>query len=131
MSSAEPVKTEAELIRDQVRVEKRLSNVDRIIDIKIGGTAGVGMRIDKFLPILFPRFTRSMIQRWIKLGWCTVDGKLANSKQPIRPYQNIYLHTPLPKQDPANQFDSFDLPASPRLSLDEDAKFLKGAGVEL
>ncbi len=31
----------------------------------------------------------------------------------------------------AKQFDSLDLPASPRLSLDESAKFLKGAGVEL
>ena len=30
-----------------------------------------------------------------------------------------------------NKFDSFDLPANPRLSLDKDAKFLKGAGVEL
>ena len=29
------------------------------------------------------------------------------------------------------QFDSLDLPASPRLPLDENAKFLKGAGVEL
>ncbi len=109
MSSAEPAKTEAELIRDQVRLEKRLSNVDRIIDIKVGGTAGIGWRLDKFLPVLFPRFTRSMIQRWIKHGWCTVDGKLANSKQAVRPFQHIYLHTPLPKQDPANQFDSFEI----------------------
>ena len=30
-----------------------------------------------------------------------------------------------------NQFDSLDLPASPRLPLDENAKFLKGAGVKL
>ena len=29
------------------------------------------------------------------------------------------------------QFDSLDLPANPRLPLDESAKFLKGAGVEL
>ncbi len=29
------------------------------------------------------------------------------------------------------QFDSLDLPASPRLPLDENAKFLKGAGVRL
>ena len=29
------------------------------------------------------------------------------------------------------KFDSLDLPASPRLPLDKDAKFLKGAGVEL
>ena len=29
------------------------------------------------------------------------------------------------------QFDNLDLPASPRLPLDENAKFLKGAGVEL
>ena len=29
------------------------------------------------------------------------------------------------------KFDSLDLPASPRLPLDENAKFLKGAGVEL
>tara|TARA_B100002052_G_C15795113_1_gene558269 strand:+ start:42 stop:1115 length:1074 start_codon:yes stop_codon:yes gene_type:complete len=29
------------------------------------------------------------------------------------------------------QFDSLDLPASPRLPLDENAKFLKGAGVKL
>jgi len=31
----------------------------------------------------------------------------------------------------AKQFDSLDLPANPRLPLDENAKFLKGAGVEL
>tara|TARA_B100000427_G_scaffold328828_1_gene342947 strand:- start:416 stop:1489 length:1074 start_codon:yes stop_codon:yes gene_type:complete len=31
----------------------------------------------------------------------------------------------------AKQFDSLDLPASPRLPLDENAKFLKGAGVKL
>ena len=30
-----------------------------------------------------------------------------------------------------NQFDSLDLPASPRLPLDENAKFLKGAGIKL
>ena len=29
------------------------------------------------------------------------------------------------------QFDNLDLPANPRLSLDVNAKFLKGAGVEL
>ena len=29
------------------------------------------------------------------------------------------------------QFDDLDLPASPRLPLDESAKFLKGAGVKL
>tara|TARA_Y100000590_G_scaffold384489_1_gene455913 strand:- start:159 stop:1232 length:1074 start_codon:yes stop_codon:yes gene_type:complete len=31
----------------------------------------------------------------------------------------------------AKQFDSLDLPANPRLALDENAKFLKGAGVKL
>ena len=30
-----------------------------------------------------------------------------------------------------NQFDSFDYPAKPRWALDENAKFLKGAGVKL
>jgi N6-L-threonylcarbamoyladenine synthase len=29
------------------------------------------------------------------------------------------------------QFDNLDLPASPRLPLDNDAIFLKGAGVKL
>jgi len=29
------------------------------------------------------------------------------------------------------QFDSLDLAANPRLQLDENAKFLKGAGVKL
>ena len=29
------------------------------------------------------------------------------------------------------QFHNLDLPASPRLPLDENAKFLKGAGVKL
>ena len=31
----------------------------------------------------------------------------------------------------AKKFDGLDLPAKPRLALDEDAKFLKGAGVQL
>ena len=30
----------------------------------------------------------------------------------------------------AKQFDSLDIPANPRLALDENAKFLKGAGVK-
>ena len=30
-----------------------------------------------------------------------------------------------------DQFDNLDLPADPRLPLDKDAKFLKGAGLEL
>ena len=30
-----------------------------------------------------------------------------------------------------NQFDNLDYPAKPRWQLDEDAKFLKGAGVKL
>ena len=29
------------------------------------------------------------------------------------------------------KFDNLDLPVSPRLPLDNDAKFLKGAGVKL
>ena len=29
------------------------------------------------------------------------------------------------------QFDKLDLPANPRLPLDETAKFLKGAGVKI
>ena len=29
------------------------------------------------------------------------------------------------------KFDKFELPATPRLSLDESAKFLKGPGVKL
>ena len=31
----------------------------------------------------------------------------------------------------SKQFDNLDLPANPRLALDENAKFLKGAGVKL
>ena len=99
-----PDKTEAELIRDQVRVEKKLSNSDRIIEMKVGGTAGIGWRLDRFLPVLFPRFTRSMVQRWIKHGWCTVNGVVATSKQAIRPFQHIVLHTPLPVQEDQGDF---------------------------
>ena len=29
------------------------------------------------------------------------------------------------------RFDNLDLPANPRLALDKNAKFLKGAGVQL
>ena len=29
------------------------------------------------------------------------------------------------------QFDNLDLPANPRLQLDKNAKFLKGAGVKI
>ncbi len=109
MSGNEPAKTEAELIRDQVRLEKKLSNVDRIIDIQVGGTAGIGWRLDRFLTVLFPRFTRSMIQRWIKHGWCTVDGTIASSKQSVRPYQRVLLHTPLPQQEEQSDFGPLEI----------------------
>jgi 23S rRNA pseudouridine1911/1915/1917 synthase len=50
-----------------------------------------------------------MLQRWIKHGWCTVDGRIAVSKQPVRPYQHIILHTPLPVQEEQGDFGALDI----------------------
>ena len=41
------------------------------------------------------------------------------------------IQKPILEKYETKQYDALDLPASPRLPLDESAKLLKGAGVKL
>lgn len=50
---------------------------------KIDLTDYVGMRIDAALVEIFPEYSRTLIQRWIKVGKIKIDGKLAKCSQKI------------------------------------------------
>lgn len=50
-----------------------------------------GERLDRVLALLFPDFSRSRLQQWVKDGHCTVDGRVARNKDRVVGGENLDL----------------------------------------
>lgn len=59
----------------------------------------VGERLDQALVTVFPEFSRSRLQGWIKDGWVQVDGTLARAKDKVRGGEQVALRVELPSLD--------------------------------
>lgn len=58
-----------------------------------------GMRIDHYLPIFFPDFSRSEFQDWIKSGAITVNGKPTKPSYKVRSDDKLHVEFPEPTHD--------------------------------
>jgi 23S rRNA pseudouridine1911/1915/1917 synthase len=95
---------EAEAIRNEVPVERVLTNTHRHISFTVGRLHGKGWRLDKYLSAIMPTISRAMIQRWIERGAATIDGQVALGRPPLRPGQKIVLLAPLPERGPEQNY---------------------------
>lgn len=55
----------------------------------------VGMRLDQAMVLLFPSYSRSCLQNWIKAGHVTVNGSYVRPRHPVHFDATIELHVPI------------------------------------
>jgi 23S rRNA pseudouridine1911/1915/1917 synthase len=96
-------------LREEAKVHTRTTREERQFDIVAGSGAAVGMRIDAYLTALFPRFTRSLVQKWFARGYITVDGKPARRGLKLRGGESIAVRAPLPRSDRESDRQPLDL----------------------
>ncbi|NIO43746.1 MAG: 23S rRNA pseudouridine(1911/1915/1917) synthase RluD [Burkholderiales bacterium] len=54
-----------------------------------------GKRIDQALAILFPDYSRSRLQQWIRDGYVTVDGKACSTKSKVWGGEKVLVRVPI------------------------------------
>lgn len=57
-----------------------------------------GLRLDQAAAILFPDYSRSCLQTWIKAGQVTLNQRLVRSKDKVKTGEKINIHATLPKE---------------------------------
>lgn len=58
-----------------------------------------GMRLDQVCAKLFPEYSRSLLQKWIRQAWLTVDQKVLAPKDKVFANQEINIHAELEDQN--------------------------------
>ena len=90
---------DVEAIRNEVPVERVLTNTHRIVKFTVGRLHGRGWRLDKYLAALMPTISRALIQRWVERGDATIDNVVATGRPVLHPGQYVVLNAPLPERD--------------------------------
>ncbi|HEC13920.1 MAG TPA: 23S rRNA pseudouridine(1911/1915/1917) synthase RluD [Acidiferrobacteraceae bacterium] len=62
--------------------------------------ASAGLRLDQALAVLFPQFSRSQIQAWIRDQRVRVDGRLLRQRDPVAGGEQIEIRQPPPQETP-------------------------------
>ncbi len=88
------------IIRNEVRVDKRLTRTHRHVEFRVGRRAGLDLPLWLYIQALCPRYPRDFTARWCGQGHITVDGVIANADQAVATGQLVILHVPLPPPDP-------------------------------
>ena len=57
-----------------------------------------GRRLDKVLTSLFPPYSRSQLQNWLRQGRMTMEGSIPSQRQIVRGGER--LHLLVPKEEP-------------------------------
>jgi 23S rRNA pseudouridine1911/1915/1917 synthase len=75
-------------------VKRSREPIDMVVKVK-----SEGMRIDHYLPIFFPDFSRSEFQEGIKAGSITVNGKTIKPSYKVRSDDKLHIELPEPTHD--------------------------------
>ncbi|NOZ09930.1 MAG: 23S rRNA pseudouridine(1911/1915/1917) synthase RluD [Gammaproteobacteria bacterium] len=62
--------------------------------------ASAGLRLDQALAGLFPQFSRSQIQSWIRDQRIRVDGRLLRQRDPVAGGEQVEIQPPPPQESP-------------------------------
>ena len=72
----------------------------RVDEIAVVPEAAAGRRLDAVIAELFPAFSRSRLQRWLKDGALTVDGASPRGRTPVRGGEQVVIRAELPAEGP-------------------------------
>ena len=68
-----------------------------------------GNRLDKVLANMFPEYSRSCLQGWLKDGYITLDGETVNAKQKVRGQEVLEMAIPAMPDQSEIQPEALDL----------------------
>ncbi|MES9967161.1 MAG: S4 domain-containing protein, partial [Sedimenticola sp.] len=71
----------------------RTENYSAVIGIELAGK-----RLDQALAALFPDFSRSRLQQWLKEGLVTLDGRACKAKEKVVGGERVQLEAHLDDQ---------------------------------
>ncbi len=74
----------------------------RVDDTAMVPEAAAGRRLDAVIAELFPAFSRSRLQRWLKDGALTVDGASPRGRTPVRGGEQVVIRAELPAEGPVS-----------------------------
>jgi 23S rRNA pseudouridine1911/1915/1917 synthase len=89
-------------------------------------TESGGSRLDQVAAELFPDFSRSRLQAWIKAGELTVNGEVRKGKDKVHGGEQLELHTELEEQ---GDWEAEDIPLDIRYEDDSILVLNKPAGL--
>ena len=69
----------------------------RVDETAVVPEAAAGRRLDAVIAELFPAFSRSRLQRWLKDGALTVDGGSPRGRTPVRGGEQVVIRAELPE----------------------------------
>ena len=87
------------LIRNEIKVEKRVEGGERVFRFATGRRHGLGWFLPRYLRAIGPRWPDELLARWCDDGRCTVDGAVVGAAWQVVPGRLVELRiAPLPDE---------------------------------
>jgi 23S rRNA pseudouridine1911/1915/1917 synthase len=84
------------LIRNEIKVEKRVEGAFRVIRFATGRRHGLGWFLPRYLRAIGPRWPAELLARWCDEGRCLVDGMVVGARWQVTPGHQVELRIPVP-----------------------------------
>ncbi|MEK7412408.1 MAG: RluA family pseudouridine synthase [Planctomycetota bacterium] len=89
------------LIRNEIKVEKRVEPGFRVVRFATGRRHGLGWFLPRYLRAVGPRWPSELLELWCNDGRCLVDGQIVGSAWQVVPGRQVELKIPVTPPDPA------------------------------
>lgn len=88
------------LIRNEIKVEKRVEAGFRVVRFATGRRHGLGWFLPRYLRAIGPRWPSELLERWCDNGSCMVDGQVVGARWQVVPGRQVELKIPVPAPNP-------------------------------
>ncbi len=87
------------LIRNEIKVEKRVEGEERVFRFATGRRHGLGWFLPRYLRAIGPRWPDELLERWCIDGRCTVDGAVVGARWQVVPGHQVVLRIAAPPDE--------------------------------
>jgi 23S rRNA pseudouridine1911/1915/1917 synthase len=89
------------LIRNEIKVERRIEGGERIVRFHTGRRHGLGWFLPRYLLAIGPRWPAELLELWCSDGRCTVDGQVVGPHWQVVPGRLVELRLTVPPEQTA------------------------------
>lgn len=87
------------LIRNEIKIEKRVEGEERVFRFATGRRHGLGWFLPRYLRAIGPRWPDELLDRWCEDGRCTVDGQVVGACWQVVPGRQVVLRIAAPPDE--------------------------------